>query len=173
MSAPLDLQVGSRIIEVSEFRVEDARSRLERGYIFTDETEALQVDRLKNEFVGIASHELRTPLTGILGFASLLAESEELPEAERHWAELIEHESSRLAKIVTDLLNVSRIESGELEAEEAPVPIGELIEGVVGTFRGASAEHQLRVEGPTDQVVRGDRGKLTEVLGNLVDNAIK
>ena len=173
VSAPLDLQVGSRIIEVSEFRVEDARSRLERGYIFTDETEARQVDRLKNEFVGIASHELRTPLTGILGFASLLAESEELPEAERHWAELIEHESSRLAKIVTDLLNVSRIESGELEAEEAPVPIGELIEGVVGTFRGASAEHQLRVEGPTDQVVRGDRGKLTEVLGNLVDNAIK
>ena len=168
-----DLRVGSRVIAVSGFSVEDRLSGLERGYIFADVTDARQVERLKSEFVAIASHELRTPLTGMLGFSSLLAESEDLPEAERRWAALIQRESSRLSDIVTALLNVSRIESGEIDVERAPIRIEEVIEGVVATFSGASNEHTLRVEGPTDAVVLGDGGKLTEVLGNLVDNAIK
>jgi len=168
-----DLRVGSRLVAVGGFTVADERAGSQRGYIFTDVTEARQVDRMKSEFVAIASHELRTPLTGMLGFAGMLAESEDLAGQEHSWALRIQQESARLANIVTDLLNVSKIESGDVDVVDESVAIGAVIEGVLGTFGQASGTHELSTAGTIDARVRGDPAKLTEVLGNLVDNAIK
>jgi len=128
---------------------------------------------LGSEFVSLASHELRTPLVGIFGFSELLLEDETLPAHARDWVERIHKESGRLTRIVEDLLDVSRIESGRLEVRREAVRFSEVLDSVYGTFEGVSANHVLRVRGEFGVSVVGDHDKLIEVLSNLVDNAIK
>ena len=128
---------------------------------------------LGSEFVSLASHELRTPLVGIFGFSELLLEDETLPTHARDWVGRIHKESARLTRIVEDLLDVSRIESGRLEVRREPVAFGEVLDSVYGTFEGISANHVLRIRGDFDVSVMGDHDKLIEVVSNLVDNAIK
>jgi len=128
---------------------------------------------LGSEFVSLASHELRTPLVGIYGFSELLLEDEGLPVRARDWVGRIHLESARLTRIVEDLLDVSRIESGRLEVRREPVAFGEVVDLVYATFEGVSPLHPLRVRGDLAETVVGDHDKLIEVLSNLVDNAIK
>lgn len=141
----------------ARWEVERARERAELG----------------SEFVSLASHELRTPLVGIYGFSELLLEEEGLPAHTRDWAERIHKESARLTRIVEDLLDVSRIESGRMEVRREVVDFGEVLDSVFATFEGVSALHHLRIRGDLDARVVGDQDKLIEVLSNLVDNAIK
>ena len=79
-----------------------------------------ELDQLKSEFVALASHELRTPLTGIYGFSQLLSEDEVSEQKRRQWATYIRSEAERLATIVEDLLDVSRIEAGMLDLSPDP-----------------------------------------------------
>lgn len=153
--------------------VMNSRDISDRRQLEADVAAAKEFDRLKTEFVGLASHELRTPMTGIYGFASLLAASDELPEQELGWATRIEAESGRLTEIINDLLNVSRIESGELEFEHTAVDLGSLAEEVARPFLEQSEQHQITVEHDGAAVIAGDRGKLSEVISNLLDNAVK
>jgi two-component system phosphate regulon sensor histidine kinase PhoR len=153
--------------------VMNSRDVTDRRRLEAEVVAAREFDRLKTEFVGLASHELRTPMTGILGFASLLAASDDLPPQERDWASRIEAESSRLTEIITDLLNVSRIESGELKFEREPVDLSSLTEEMTQPFIEHNARHEISIDAEAALVVDADRGKLAEVISNLLDNAIK
>ena len=132
-----------------------------------------ELDQLKSEFVALASHELRTPLTGIYGFSQLLSEDEVSEQERRQWATHIRSEAERMATIVEDLLNVSRIEAGTMDLKAEPVDFAEVVETVLRSFDGQTATHTFERTGEFSAVVRGDRNKLVEVLGNLVDNAVK
>jgi signal transduction histidine kinase len=145
-------------------RVRRARWEIER---------ASERAELGSEFVSLASHELRTPLVGIYGFSELLLEEEGLAPHRRDWVERIHKESARLTRIVEDLLDVSRIESGRMEVRREVVEFGEVLDSVFATFEGVSPIHHLRIRGDLDARVMGDQDKLIEVLSNLVDNAIK
>lgn len=145
--------------EAEELRWQNARLR--------------EIDRMKSEFVALASHELRTPLTTIYGFSKVLAERGELPAEAREWAGYIESEASRLTEIVDGLLNVSRIESGRLTVDDEPVEFDDVISTVLAGFAQVARGHSFGREGEEGVIVRGDRSKLIEVVGNLVDNAIK
>lgn len=145
------------------------------GSIVRDVTAARELDFRKTEFVGIASHELRTPLTGILGFSQLLTADPELDEQAHGWAARIAEEAVRLNSIADDLLNVSRIESGELKLEVVELEVGTLLEEVRAHFEARTLEsgHHLAVRAEPGQWVAVDAGKLREVVVNLVDNALK
>jgi signal transduction histidine kinase len=132
-----------------------------------------ELDQLKSEFVAMASHELRTPLTGIYGFSELLGEDGVSAEERRRWASHIRSEAERLTTIVEDLLNVSRIDAGNLELKSERVEFAEIVATVLRSFEGQADTHTFEAGGDISALVRGDRDKLVEVLGNLVDNAVK
>ncbi|MEW6033594.1 MAG: GAF domain-containing protein [Chloroflexota bacterium] len=164
-----------REIEGTMFVIEREGRRLGMGAVLRDVTKEREVDRMKTEFISIASHELRTPMTGVYGFAELLMmRAPELSEEHRHWVNTIHSESQRLSEIVEDFLNVSRIEAGRLSLKPERLAMEPLLREVVGKFIRSHPRHQFEVVvGWDTPEVRVDRGKLVQVLVNLVDNAVK
>ena len=132
-----------------------------------------EIDQMKNEFISMASHELRTPLTTIYGFSKVLVEREDIPSEQREWAGYIVSEASRLTEIVGGLLDVSRLESGRMAVSDEPVELDDVISTVLTGFAQVADGHSFHRDGEGGIVVQGDRGKLTQVLSNLIDNAIK
>lgn len=133
------------------------------------------LDRAKSDFVSIVSHELRTPLTSIQGFSELLL-SRSLPTQDaRRGLESIHREAERLGRIVTDLLDLSRIESGRGGAlSPAPLALGPLIEANVDLFKSQSASHLIVRDMPEWlPSVLADHDALDRVLKNLLSNAIR
>ncbi len=150
------------------------REITERKALEADVERAIELDRLKTEFVGLASHELRTPLTGIYGFAALLLESNTLDGDERAWMEIIHGEAERLTRIVEVLLSVSRIESGVFEVHPSAVPLDEAVQVAARAFRVLSSEgHKLVVDVEPGLHAWGEQALLVEVIENLVTNAVK
>jgi signal transduction histidine kinase len=133
-----------------------------------------EMDRLKSEFVAIVSHELRTPLTALVGFADLLR-VEGGDEAERReWTEMLHEGAERLAHLVEELLDVSRIEEGRVELRCQTVDVRSAVESVVATFRGRRTERAIerRYDEPLPPTL-ADPEKLAQVLTNLISNAFK
>jgi len=146
--------------------------------IFYDITEIRRVERMKTAFVSTVSHELRTPLTSIKGFISTLLEDSEGiydDETQREFLLIIDEECDRLTRLISDLLNVSRIESGRgLELHLSDVDVREALDRVIASQHGYTAKHQLVAEVPESVgALRADADKLAQILDNLVGNAIK
>ncbi len=126
------------------------------------------------ELLATVSHELRTPLTFLVGYSELLAAQEDLPPSAKQKAEEIYGEAVHMAKLVEDLLNVTRYESGRMELHSQDVDMRQLVERAVTKARARTAAHQfeLRLADPS-LPVKADPDKLLQVLDNLLDNAIK
>jgi two-component system phosphate regulon sensor histidine kinase PhoR len=146
--------------------------------IFNDITEIRNVERMKTAFVSTVSHELRTPLTSIKGFVSTLLQDKEGfydTDTRMEFYEIIDSECDRLQRLIEDLLNVSRIESGRaLQMNWSffnPIPI---VEKVLHAQRSYTDKHDLKVE-VQDELppVLGDADKFDQIMTNLVSNAIK
>jgi two-component system phosphate regulon sensor histidine kinase PhoR len=142
---------------------------------FQDVTERRRVDEVRRDFVANASHELRTPLTSIRGFVEALEDGglEEPPTA-RRFLEKIRTHADRMAALVSDLLELSRLESGERPPTWERVPPEEVVDEVVGALGSLAAAKQIevttQVEAPAFET---DRDRLRGVLENLVENALK
>ncbi|MGH7346594.1 MAG: histidine kinase dimerization/phospho-acceptor domain-containing protein, partial [Candidatus Rokuibacteriota bacterium] len=134
-----------------------------------------ELDRAKSAFVAIASHELRTPLTALQGFSEILAVRRLPPDEVRRLAGVMRREARRLGRIVSDLLDLSRIERGlEPALCRVPLAIEPTIEATVDLFRQGTATHLITTEcGPWLPVVAADPDALERVLTNLISNAIK
>jgi len=139
-----------------------------------DKEELKRKERLKNEFVAIASHELRTPIQPILGFA-LLAKRGSISQ-EAAWEGVL-GEARRLQQLANDILDVSRIESDNLKYEFSRVKINELVRHAVDSLTGElNKDISVSVDYPdsdTDLLIDADRSRITQVITNLVGNAIK
>lgn len=142
--------------------------------IAKDKEELKKKERLKNEFVAIASHELRTPIQPILGFA-LLAKRGTITQ-EVAWEGVLA-EARRLQQLANDILDVSRIESDNLKYEFSKVKVNELISHAVNSLSMESGktleitfDHKPSEE---DLVIDADRSRITQVITNVVGNAIK
>jgi signal transduction histidine kinase len=132
-----------------------------------------ELDRMRSEFVAITSHELRTPITSIRGFARTLAERlDEITEDEvREFLSVIDVQSERLARLVNDLLVVSRIEARRLEFKIQEVDVGPFLERVGASFDGKG---RVKLRRPDPSVTaRFDPDRVEQVLHNLLDNAVK
>ncbi len=145
---------------------------------FNDITDLRGVERMKSEFVSTVSHELRTPLTSIKGFTRTLLEDTEGyydRETQMEFYRIIDTECDRLVRLISDLLNLSRIESGRaLELVLTEVDLGELIGRVVDSQRAYTDKHEFRIIVSDDlPAITADRDKIDQVLTNLLSNAIK
>jgi PAS domain S-box-containing protein len=146
-------------------------------YAIRDVTEERALETMRSEFVATASHELRTPLTSISGAArTLVRHSASLtPDRRDAFLQMIVTESDRLAGIVDQILLASRIEAGQIEVTSEPVDALEVSQSVVdaAALRVGPGVH-LRIDADGDlQPVDCDPDRLRQVLGNLIDNAIK
>ena len=146
-----------------------------RIYAFRDVSAERLVEHMKSEFVSTVSQELRRPLTSIYGFAeTLLREDVLFGEHERQtFLRYIASESERLAAIVDQLLNVARLDAGDLQLAVAPTDVRSLAAEVVDSVEGTN-QHRFVVDVPDEPLTAvADADKLRQVLANLVDNAIK
>ncbi len=136
---------------------------------------AVQADRAKTQFFANMSHELRTPLNAILGFSEMLALEVFAPKRQEY-AHLIHNAGSHLLSLVNDLLDLSRIEAGKLELRIEPIDLAALIAECAETVAVRGRERDLRlirnVAEPLPHV-NADRRALTQILLNLMTNAIK
>ncbi|MHB1326360.1 MAG: PAS domain-containing sensor histidine kinase [Thermoleophilia bacterium] len=145
-------------------------------HIFRDISEYKEIDRMKSDFVATVSHELRTPLTSILGFSkTLLRTDARFSDASRESFLLeIVREGERLARLIEDVLSVSRIEAGKLRLDLKAIDVGPTVGQVVKNMARLTSIHNFVINVADDLPrVSADSDKLYQVLLNLVANAIK
>jgi two-component system phosphate regulon sensor histidine kinase PhoR len=141
-----------------------------------DVTQQREVERMKSEFVSTAAHELRTPLATILGYADLLLNCPELAQGKLdEFLALIQNRAEHLARIVNDLLDISRIEAGEgLKLVFQPCHLDLICREVLLGLEASPERHPVEVDFPAGGVtLQGDRFALSQVVENLLSNAIK
>ncbi|MGO2008898.1 ATP-binding protein [Vreelandella alkaliphila] len=136
-----------------------------------------ELDRLKDEFVAMVSHELRTPLTSIRAFAEILRDSDQLPDEKRqHFLGVIVHESQRLSRLIEEILDLARLESGRLTLHPVPLDLAALARQSIDAVarlhedRGITLDISLAAD---PAMVVGDQDRLEQVIINLLDNASK
>lgn len=136
-----------------------------------------ELDRLKDEFVAMVSHELRTPLTSIRAFAEILRDGDNLPEHKRqHFLGVIVHESQRLSRLIEEILDLARLESGRLTLDPKPLDLAQVAQRSVDAIsrlqenRGIALDSAIDVE---PAIIIGDEDRLEQVIINLLDNAGK
>jgi PAS domain S-box-containing protein len=155
-------------------RAEESRIELAREQAARAEAEA--ANRLKDEFLATLSHELRTPLTAILGWAKLLADGQVSGDKAADAFAAIYRNACSQAQLVDDLLDVSRVITGQLRIEVIPVNLAAVVEAAAAVVRHAAAAKgvSLHVNFETDALtVNGDPNRLQQVVWNLFSNAVK
>lgn len=143
-----------------------------------DITERRAIDRMQKEFISTVSHELRTPLTSIRGALGLLSGGAvgRLAPRAQELVDIAMNNAGRLIRLINDILDIERIESGRLDLWLEPLELGELLEETVRTQQGYAREHQVRFEiiRPVPRLrVNADADRLGQVLMNLLSNAAK
>jgi two-component system phosphate regulon sensor histidine kinase PhoR len=144
--------------------------------VLHDVTELRRLERVRTEFVANVSHELRTPLTSIRGYLETLLDGAlEEPANARRFLEIAHTHAERLSRLVDDLLQLSDIETGKLVLKLAPLGLHEVAADVVAFFEKQAAQKSLSLSNnvPVDLWVQADWDRLTQILVNLVDNAVK
>jgi signal transduction histidine kinase len=134
-----------------------------------------QRDRERSDLVATVAHELRSPLTGIKGFTStLLTKWDKFSEEQRQFMlETVDADADRLTRLITELLDAARIDAGRLTLRRGPVKLDEVVRHVLTNISGATAvQHELTV-GPGLLLVWGDADRLTQVVTNLAENAMR
>ncbi|MBS2024547.1 MAG: two-component sensor histidine kinase [Deltaproteobacteria bacterium] len=144
--------------------------------VLRDLTEQKRIEQSRRDFVANASHELRTPVAAISGAVeTLLSEAIELNGPARGFVEMVQRHSSRLTRLTQDLLDLSKLESGEWRVELGAVELTSLFDVVVELVRSRATPRgvQLAADAPNGLRVLADRRALEQILVNLIDNAIK
>jgi len=145
--------------------------------LLRDVSQEYQLNRLRRDFISSISHELRTPVTSIAGFLEALVDGMvENPAEQRRYLQIISDESRRLNRLIDDLFDYSRMESGQMSYYMEPVDYSALVNDVYGQVMpqgvALGIEVQMDITGGLPQI-RGDRDRLRQVLLNLLNNALQ
>jgi len=138
--------------------------------------EALQLGRAKEMFISVMSHEIRTPLNAVIGISHLLQEDNPLPGQEEN-LKILKFSAENLMMLINDVLDFTKIETGNVQLEQANVDLRELVSGVVSTMQFKARDKNIYVKQTIDagipDVVLGDSTRLVQILLNLTSNAVK
>lgn len=168
-------------LPLAELLAERAALAIENAKLYTEQVEARRkvedLSRLKDEFLSIASHELRTPVTSIKGYTQLaktLIREGELNTSDEY-LEIALDQIDRMSRLILELLDVSRIETGRLEIRREPINWPNFVRDVVHHHHTSVSDRRFHLNIPdkSERTVNGDRDRLEQVLGNLLENAVK
>jgi PAS domain S-box-containing protein len=166
-----------RTLQVRFFPIHGAGgNNLGLGLLLHDITREKELDEMKSQLLSTVSHELRTPLASIKGFATtLLRQDVEWDEdTRREFLAIIDEESDRLSELISNLLDMSRIEAGTLRVEPEPTDLRLLVQETMAEFRLMTRDHQFQSHLPPSlPLVPADPRRIRQVLRNLVENAVK
>ena len=133
-------------------------------------------DRAKSEFLAIVSHELRTPINAIIGFSKMLS-STTLTLDQREQVEMINSSGLALEKIIADILNLSKIDSGKIDIEHAPFSLRMCVQDICAFFapkaRSLALARDSKVDAGVPEIVNSDESRVRQILTNLIGNALK
>jgi signal transduction histidine kinase len=139
-----------------------------------------ELDRLKSNFLATMSHELRTPLTSVIGYAEMLAEGLAGPVSndQREYLTTILGKADQLLALITAVLDVATLESGQLVLERAALPLAEVVANEVAAFIPQAARRGIAIQleavpGELDTTIVGDRRKVRQIVSSLLSNAVK
>jgi PAS domain S-box-containing protein len=140
-----------------------------------DITERVRLEHYKDEFISMASHELKTPVTSLKGFTHILQRrlTKQGDEQGQHYLARMDAQLNRLTNLISDLLDLSRIQLGKLVLRVEPLDLDALINETVENVQAVTSTHCLFVAGRTGMQMLGDRDRLGQVVINLLTNAIK
>ncbi len=147
--------------------------------VLRDITKRRKLEELKDEFVSMVSHELRTPLTSINGSLGLLLADVAgiLPPETKALIEIAYRNSDRLVRLIGDLLDIQKLESGKMKMEMTPLEVTKLIQQAVDGNQGYAEKHGVTIEYhnnlPEEKWVQGDSDRMLQVMANLLSNGIK
>lgn len=138
---------------------------------------AQESDRLKSAFLANMSHEIRTPMNGIVGFCQLLKQTNTIDENFAKYIDIISDSSNQLLSIINDIIDVSKIEAGQVTLSHEPVSIVSVIERSSMLFTALAKQKginlKLKIDAGNRLVVLSDETKIAQILSNLINNAIK
>lgn len=163
---------------IGDVSIDPARREVQELAIAFNEmvTQVQTSQQIQKEFLANVSHELKTPLTSIQGFAqAMLDGTVEDSESRDHAAKVIYEETDRLGRLVEDLLDLARLDAGQIEFDRHPVDLSILLQSIVDRMSLSAAEKSVQLERDLDGLAPmiGDGDRLAQVFTNLLDNAIK
>lgn len=169
---PAESLIGQSIVSLT------ARPLVMGGVVVAifDLTRVRRLESVRRDFVANVSHELRTPLTVISGFSETLAEDDVPDDMRKQFANTIHAHTERMQRIVDDLLDLSRLESGRWSASVSELDTASIAEEIAATFRDAATAKGLTLDlrlDPDVSTFRADRTAVRQVLSNLADNAVR
>jgi PAS domain S-box-containing protein len=174
--SPLDteegLLVASAIRDISERKIAEA----ERARLLQERAAHVETNRIKDEFLATLSHELRTPLNAILGWTTMLVDATLEPDRIAHALATIERNARAQAQLVEDLLDLSRVISGKLRLELAPVDLAAVVDAAADVVRPSARSRSIALDVVAEQrpiLILGDADRLQQAVWNLLTNAIK
>ena len=172
------LDQSGNVIGTQGTAIDITRRKEEEAELIIAKEQAEQSDKLKSAFLANMSHEIRTPMNGILGFAELLKESKLSGEEQHEYIEIIEKSGARMLNIINDIVDISKIESGQMKVHIQESNINDQIEYMHTFFLPEAKNKGLKffIQNPLsskESTIFTDREKLFAILTNLIKNAIK
>jgi signal transduction histidine kinase len=157
--------------------LDDRGGFLGRLWTLRDVTQQRELDRLKDDFVATVSHELRTPLTSMMGFLEMIREGEagELNDEQKRFLAIVYRSSERLQRLVGDLLFVARLDANGLQLQFGEAKLDDIVRDAVEASGALARSREVSLVAEVDELppVSGDKERLSQLVGNLVSNALK
>jgi PAS domain S-box-containing protein len=138
-----------------------------------DVTERIELERRKDEFISIASHELKTPITSIKVFNQLLQKKFKEDDQASRYLNRMNVQIDKLTTLISDLLDVSKIQAGKLELRKEPLRLDSLVREIAETIDATAQNHHVEVRGSVSREVYADHDRIGQVIVNMLTNAIK